>query len=204
MDYLVKRRQNFDYIINSVLERGFEEKNIDSNDYSILLAKKEFKELVVLEIYEYYFLWDRHEFDLQLIRELVEAVADYFSDPEVIIAIKTGMLQTIPSAIIIGICSYIGKKITKKKTHPDDVSYWGKIEINIQKIETEYKNHDYILADEIERIFDTSKEEIQPLLKLCGCKCYYEKNRSIWIKPGIGEQKTREILKKHRFNSKLR
>ncbi len=202
MDDLIKRQQNLDYIINSVNERGFEERNVVSNDYSILLTQKEFKELVVLEIYEYYFLGDRHEFDLQLIRELVESVADHFLKPDVIVAIKTGMLETIPSAIIIGISSYIGKKIIKKKKDTDDVSYWGKIEINIRKIEAELKHHDYILADEIESIFNTSKEEIQPLLKLCGCRCYYEQKRSVWIKPGIGEQKTRDILKKHRFKTK--
>lgn len=155
-----------------------------------------------MEIYEYYFLGDRHEFDLQLIRELVEEVAGFFSDPDVIVAIKTGMLQTLPSATIIAISSYIGRRLIKGKKDSDDVSYWGKIEINIQKIETELKNHDYILADEIERIFDTSKEEIQPLLKLCGCKCYYDKKRSIWIKPGIGGQRTREILKKNQFKIK--
>jgi hypothetical protein len=61
---------------------------------------------------------------------------------------------------------------------------------------------EFTIENEKFYIFNTSTEEIQPLLKLCGCKCYYEKKRSIWIKPGIGEQKTQEILKKHRFKIK--
>lgn len=195
----IKRQKQLDYIIDSVCKRGYDKNSVDCNDYYLLLGRKEFKELVAVELYEYYFLNDRHEFDLQLLRELIEAVSEFFSDPEVIITIRNGVLQTIPSAIIIGILNYIGKKIPHKKASTDSESYWDKIKTNTQKIEAEFKHHDYILGDEIERIFDTSKEEIQPLLKLCGCKCYYQKSRSIWIRPGISMQKTRDILKKNNF-----
>lgn len=195
----VNRQEQLDYIIDSVCKRGYDKNSVDCNDYSLLLRRKEFKELIAVEIYEYYFLGDRHEFDLQLLRELIEAISEYFSNPEVIIVIKNGLLQTIPSAIIIGILSYIGKKIMHKKESADDGSYWDKIKINTQKIDAEFKHHDYILGDEIERIFDTSKEEIQPLLKLCGCKCYYQKSRSIWLRPGISMPRTRDILKRNNF-----
>lgn len=47
-----------------------------------------------------------------------------------------------------------------------------RIERNIRKIDKEFSNHDYILSDDMERIFEASREEIQPLLKLCGCKCF--------------------------------
>lgn len=57
-------------------------------------------------------------------------------------------------------------------------------EKNIRKIDKEFANHDYMLSDDMERIFEASREEIQPLLKLCGCKCYFDKKRSIWIKGG--------------------
>lgn len=70
-----------------------------------------------------------------------------------------------------------------------------RIEKNIKKIDSEFGNHDYILTEEIETIFGTSREEVQPLLKLCGCKCYMYKNRSIWIKPGVSDARAREILK---------
>ena len=59
-----------------------------------------------------------------------------------------------------------------------------RIERNIRKIDKEFSNHDYILSDDMERIFEASREEIQPLLKLCGCKCFlYEKhNKNLIIR----------------------
>lgn len=62
--------------------------------------------------------------------------------------------------------------------------------------------HDYILSDDMERIFEASREEIQPLLKLCGCKCFLNKKRSIWIKAGTKEERIREILKNNKFKYK--
>ena len=77
-----------------------------------------------------------------------------------------------------------------------------RIERNIRKIDKEFSNHDYILSDDMERIFEASREEIQPLLKLCGCKCFLNKKRSIWIKAGTKEERIREILKNNKFKYK--
>ena len=54
----------------------------------------------------------------------------------------------------------------KKKNSKEDDSSWLRIQENIKKIDKEFKNHDYVLTEEIETIFGTSREEIQPLLKL--------------------------------------
>jgi hypothetical protein len=36
---------------------------------------------------------------------------------------------------------------------------------------------------------NSSREEIQPLLKLCGRKRYFNKKRSVWIKAGLSGSK---------------
>lgn len=117
--------------------------------------------------------------------------------------IKMGFLQTLPSAIVVAMVSLIWKKLRTIPNYTnrtdDENSSWSRIEKNIKKIDGELSKHDYILTDEMESIFDASREEIQPLLKLCGCKCFINKKRSIWIKAGLSEGKVREILKKHRF-----
>ena len=192
--------EKINYIIQKVNKRGYNEKYAECNDFLILLEQKEFKELIALEIYEHYFLDDRHEFDLQLLRELVEQIAEYFSKPDTIMNIETGLLRTVPSAFIFSIVKHIIEKLKKKKQN----NCWRKIGTNVNKIEKEFNNHNYILSDDIEKIFDASKEEIQPLLKLCGCKCYYNKNRNIWIKPGTNKQVIKQILQKHRFKNKYK
>lgn len=90
----------------------------------------------------------------------------------------------------------------KKNAILDEENSWMRIERNIRKIDKEFSNHDYILSDDMERIFEASREEIQPLLKLCGCKCFLNKKRSIWIKAGTKEERIREILKNNKFKYK--
>ena len=198
--------RNIEYILNEVIARGFNNNTSDCNDFVFLLQRKDFKDLIALELYESYFWDDRHEFDLQILKEIVDSVAAFFSDPDTIMQIKTGFLQTLPSTMVVAFVSVIWKKL---KTIPanknkDENSSWIRIEKNIKKIDKEFLGHDYILTDEIENIFDVNREEILPLLKLCGCKCYIDKKRSIWLKPGLSKEKVSEILKKHHFKNSNR
>ncbi len=201
----MKNNTNIDYILNEVVSRGYTEITNECNDFLELLKRKDFKELIALELYELYFWNERHEFDLELLREIINAVADYFTDPETIKQIESGILQNLPTTIIVSMVGAIWLKLKAhfdKKSKSKIKSSWERIEENIKKIDVEFSNHDYILSNEIERIFKTSREEIQPLLKLCGCRCYIDKNRSIWIKAGIKEARIKEILKEHNFKYK--
>lgn len=203
---IMKKNRNVDYILEQVLQRGYNDKSNEFDDFSKLIQKKDFKDLIALELYEYYFFYERHEFDLQLVKEIVDNVADYFSNPEVIRQLETGLIQTIPSTIIITLVNLIWSKLKLVAKNNGEIkerdSSWNRIKNNINKIDKEFLNHDYILAEEIEQIFGASREEIQPLLKLCGCKCYLHKNRSIWIRPGTEEERIKEILKLHNFKVK--
>lgn len=199
----METNRNIDYILDEVLARGCTDNSSDFNDFSILIQRKDFKDLIALELYEYYFWNERHEFDLQLLKEIVENVSGYFSDPEVIRQIEAGILQTLPSAIIVSMVATIWAKVKqlrhKKYITEDEDSSWVRIEKNVKKIDSELSNHDHVLSDDIEKIFGASREEIQPLLKLCGCKCFIDKKRSIWIKAGTNNERIRELLKAHHF-----
>lgn len=159
--------KNIDYILDEVLLRGYDDKSNESNDFLLLIQKKEFKDLIALELYEYYFWNERHEFDLQLLKEIVDSVCNYFNSPEVMRQIEVGVLQTLPSAIIISMVTTIWSKMkklrNKKNAILDEENSWMRIERNIRKIDKEFSNHDYILSDDMERIFEASREEIQPL-----------------------------------------
>ena len=203
----MENKKSIDYILNEVFLRGYDDKTEESNDFLHLIQKKEFKDLIALEIYESYFWNERHEFDLQLLKEIVNNVCDYFNTPEIMQQIEAGCLQTLPSAIVISITSKIWTKIKeyrknkKDKVVSEEDSSWVRIKRNVEKIDREFSNHDYILSDDIEQIFAASREEIQPLLKLSGCECFFDKKRkrTIWIKPGIKKSRTKEILKNNNF-----
>lgn len=198
--------KSIDYILNEVFLRGYDDKADESNNFLHLIQKKEFKDLIALEIYESYFWNERHEFDLQLLKEIVNNVCNYFNTPEIMQQIESGLLQTLPSAIIISMISKIWSKIKEYKNKKNEIvseedSSWLRIKRNIEKIDKEFLNHDYILSDDIEQIFATSREEILPLLKLYGCECFFDKKRkrTIWLRPGIKKNRTREILKNNNF-----
>ena len=198
--------KNIEYIIDEIVARDFNFNPSECNDFSILLQRKDFKDLIALEIYETFFWEDRHEFDLQLLKEIVDSVSAYFNDPETIMQIKTGLVQTLPSVIIVAMTNAIWNKLksipkNKKKSENGDSS-WTRIEKNVKKIDEIFSIYDYILTNEIEAVFDTSREEILPLLKLCGCKCYIDKKRSIWLKVGLSEDKVIKVLKEHRFKQR--
>ena len=205
-DKKMNANKSINDILDEVILRGSNDNSSDSNDFSKLIQKKDFKDLIALEIYEYYFWSERHEYDLQIIKEIVESVATYFSNPEVIGQIEAGVLQTFPSTIILSILAAIWAKMKKimeqKHSLDEENASWSRIKNNIKKIDKEFENHDYVLTEEIESIFSASREEIQPLLKLCGCKCYVHKNMSLWIKPGVKEERIRDILKIHHFKYK--
>ena len=94
---------------------------------------------------------ERHEFDLQLLKEIVDSVCNYFNSPEVMRQIEVGVLQTLPSAIIISMVTTIWSKMkklrNKKNAILDEENSWMRIERNIRKIDKEFSNHDYILSD---------------------------------------------------------
>jgi hypothetical protein len=199
----METNKNIDYILDAVIARGYNDNVFDCNDFVELLQKKDFKDLIALEIYECYFWNKRHEFDLQLLKELVDMVSNYFQKPDVIMLLESGMLQKMPTLIIASTVAYIFKKLgstEKKDENPNPA--WQSMEKNMNNIDIELQNHNYILTSDIEQIFETNREEILPLLKLCGCKCYTHKKRSIWIKPGLSKRVEREILKNHNFKIK--
>jgi hypothetical protein len=196
--------RNIEYILDEVITRGVNDNPSECNDFAVLFQRKDFKELIALELYELYFWDERHEFDLQLLREIVDSVGAFFNEPDTVMEIKSGFLQTLPSAIVVTLVAFIWSKLktipkNMKKSDAENSS-WVRIKKNIKQIDAELSRRDYILTDEIERLFDASREEILPLLKLCGCKCYIEKKRSIWLRAGLPISKVDEILKKHRFS----
>jgi hypothetical protein len=193
---------NLDYIIDAVERRGIDQRNWEDDDFSKLLQRKDFQELVMLEIYETYFFGERHEYDFQLIEELVKAISNFFSDPTVIAnlnIVKEGLLQNIPTEIIIFVCGLI---IGKMKSNNRKHDTWGKLQENAEKLDNEFKNHDYILSEDIEQVFGVSRGEMECLFKLSGYKHYVKGKSSIWIKPGVSEERLRTILKNHNFKVK--
>jgi len=187
-----------DYIIEAIQKRGSDARDKTHNDFLDLLRRKEFKDLIVLELYEVYFYRDRHEYDLQILKEIVESVGAHLFSRDNCTALKNGLLMTLPSLFLMKLLASIGSRLKKVKDKSKQ-SPWGKMEANVNKLDSAFGSHDYILTEDIKNIFGATNDEILPLLKLFGCKCYYHAQKSIWIKPGVDDNRVIEILKNQGF-----
>lgn len=187
MDNSIDRKwgnfENIEKIISEINARGFVSHEKELDDYQELLAKKEFSELVIYEIYEAYFYADRHEFDLLLIEEIVKSIVEFFTSPEVANANTTllqHLLQCIPALIVVQMCEYIKERFHVNQSRNKK---YNEICQNTKKLQKYFNNNLYVETGEIEKIFGESSDKIIPLLKLMGCKHYIYDEQDFWLKP---------------------
>lgn len=167
--------------ISKVCSRGFDENEELYDDYSELIEKYEYKNAIIVGIYENYFPPKRHEFELQLITDIIEAVINSK------FAIFT--LGAAASGLIGDTFTYVVKKLLSKiiegfKGQPNEENKFKAILSDVEKIEKYFNNEDKeeikVLVEELE----IEKERLVPLLKLLGYKTKKKKDKRFWIKSG--------------------
>jgi hypothetical protein len=92
VDDLVDSAMNeIEYVVREVGKRGFEDSQEEADCYGRLRLRKEFKELIAGEIYEAYFLPERHEFDWMIVYEIVEVM----TSPKIMEFLKQSALPVV-------------------------------------------------------------------------------------------------------------
>lgn len=176
-------KQRLDRTINAVLERGYKEAILEYDDYSIMLQQFEFRKLVIFQIYEVYFTPKRHEFELQLITEIVEAIVKMAkSNPAIYFggAAASGVIGGAVYDIIKEFFTHITSKFGKDKKRDKQ---FKNIVTNLESVEKYFKHRKHASLQKITTDLDIESEKVVPLLKLLGFKCKRRKNRQTWIKP---------------------
>ena len=70
--------QTINRIATAVSERGFDDVQSDFDDYSQMLSTFECRKAVTFQLYDNYFPPRRHEFELQILTTIVDAIAQNF------------------------------------------------------------------------------------------------------------------------------
>lgn len=166
-------------IIDSVLERGLDDVEIQQDDYETLLEVYEFRSLVILELYNVYFLPKRHEFELQLITELVNGVLASRQAVFIGTAVVSGIIGSFSYDILKVLLQNI---INKFKDYKDRQSPFVEIKESADKIETFFKEIKQATIREISESTGVEEEKILPLLKLLGYRCKRRNKKTIWLK----------------------
>ncbi|TYQ18292.1 UNVERIFIED_CONTAM: hypothetical protein Cloal_0721 [Acetivibrio alkalicellulosi] len=172
---------NIDWIIDNVIKRGYDDIEEDYDDYSLLLQTFEFKNLVIFELYENYFTPKRHEFELQIVKEIVEAVTKYSSLGFSIEIALAGVIGNTAFTVLIKLLKHVTLKFKNKDNKRTEI--FLNIKIHVEKLNEYFKEHECATINELESLLNTDREKIVPLLKLGGFKCYRRKKGNIWARP---------------------
>ena len=166
----------------AIVDRGYDDVIQESEDYCGLIQTYEFRKLVTFELYEAYFPPERHEFELHLLSQLVDAVAA--SRPAAFLAgaAAGGVVGNAVYDMLKAALSHIAKRFANVRRTHDAVQEIGQ---DVEKIREYMDNHDDVTTSEISLDLDIATEKVEAVLKLLGCRSHRVKKRRLWRKPEV-------------------
>jgi len=186
IDKLINKNvNNITYAIKNVAERGIISVEAEADVFEELRYRREFKDVIIGEIYESYFLPDRHEFDWQIIQEFVETITDSNTVSFVKEAAGGGILGAVAWEICRRILKAIISTMKKNSLPKSRVIPYKAMLADADTIERFFEAHDSARIDTIEESTNIPRERIYPFLKLMGFVHHRKKHNCLWCKPGV-------------------
>lgn len=189
--------EDLSYVIREVGKRGSFENELDADDFEKLLLQKEFKDLVVGELYEAYFLPERHESDWQVLRELVTIFTSEPVKEFIVLSIVGGVLGNTAFAVLRAILRRIAAEMGKSKLPASREDPFRKIQRDVDGVEGFFHQNECARMTEIESSTGIPREKLYPLLRLLGFKHYRRDQPAChWCRPGATPH-IKGLAKKH-------
>lgn len=167
------------YTLTQVQKRGFDETNDEIDDYSVLIERTEFKNTLITEIYENYFPPKRHEFELQLITDLVEAV---INSKVMIFTVGAAASGLIGDVFLNVVKRLLGKINTGFQNNEKEQKKFKQLLSDIEKVEIYFRKNQKQEINLIAKDLGIEKERLIPIMKLLGFKSYKKKGKKYWEK----------------------
>jgi hypothetical protein len=175
---LEETKTRLDEIANAVLERGWDSSVVGWDDYSVLLERFEFRKLVIFQLYESYFLPKRHEFELQIITEIVDSV----SKPAAFLG-AAALGGIVGNAVYEALKHLLLHLISKFRQNGNLSEPYAEIAQNLDKIHQFFNQNEQATIDQIRSELGIQPHKAEPLLKLLQCKCKRRGKHLIWMRP---------------------
>jgi len=179
-DYVKPLEEQLGNVVEAVLERGYDDITGELDDYSVMLTQFEFKKLVIFQLYEVYFTPQRHEFELQLLTDIVEAVVQSKFALFLGTAALSGIVGSTAYEVSKRLLAHVVQKFQKDKNRSRP---FREIETNLQSIRDYFYTRKQARIENISGALDLEREKLEPLLKLLGFKCRRRKHQRVWIRP---------------------
>jgi len=167
-------------IVQAVLERGYDDIKQEYDDYSVALPQFEFRKLVTFQLYEAYFSPKRHEFDLKLLTDVVEAVSQSGTAAFLGTAALSGIVGSTAYEISKRLFGHIANQFRRDRARSKP---FKEIAENLTRIREYFDKREQARIEKISEALDVDSERLEPLLKLLGFKCRRRKKRKVWIRP---------------------
>jgi len=176
-----RAKQHSLQIVDAVLARGYVDAPSFVDDYSRLLPRREFQEAVVTELYEAYFAPARHEFEYELLRELVEAVASLPATAWVATALAGGIVGNAAYDAVKQLSGAIARRLLD---HGDKhATSWQDIQKDLDTLREYFATRSIATSAEIEKETHIDRERFIPLLKLIGFSYDRRRGQTGWRPP---------------------
>jgi hypothetical protein len=175
------------HIAAAVAERGIIERPEEEDQFVQLRARKEFRDLIVAEIYEHYFLPQRHEFDWQIVGQFVDAMCS----SKVAERVASGVVGNAAYEILKYLLKRVQGALVAKGFSAERVGPYDKMRMNVEALERYFSGLGQCarIAD-IEAGTGLRREELYPLLRLLGFSHHRRKHNCLWCPSGVKPVKT--------------
>jgi hypothetical protein len=183
MNHVIKRLET---LIDSVIERGYDNVRSDTDDYSLLMRSVEYRRLVTYQLYDSYFPPKRHEYELQILTDLVNAVTASKDAVFVDGAVAGGVIGNAAYACLKHVLLYLVQKLKPIKRSEKCVR---EIATNADKLNEFFSHRKQADLLTISRALNVETDKLEPLLMLLGFSCRRRGKRRVWVAPISGNNR---------------
>jgi hypothetical protein len=165
--------------LDRVLARGFDDTVSSDDDYSLLVQRREWRDLVVLEIYEAYFPPPRHEFEHELIQHIVRAITESSGAKYLADAIATGLVGTAAWEILRSAVTAARQRLEGYRRAEPFVD----MQKTIDGIEKFFRHRKQATVGELSKVIGVEPQRLEPILRLLGFSVKRKKQARVWRRP---------------------
>ena len=175
-------QKSIEYTIDEVANRGWEENDVEVDQFADLRRDRRIRDAQIAALYEQYFLPERHEFEWQVLYDIVTAVITSSAAKFVAVAVAGGVIGGEAYDLLKKMCSYTASKFEEKLGDKarGRAAGFRQLGADAEKLKSFFSRNNKARIEEIEQSTGVPREKIYPLMKLAGLKHYRRGNPCYW------------------------
>ncbi len=168
-----------------MVDRGWSDNPLQTDSFAELRTDRRFNEALIAELYEQYFLPERHEFEWQVLNEIITVVVTSSVAGFVAGAVGGGILGNAAYDLLKKMCSDVALLFEEKlgEKARERATSFKQLAADAEKIKKFFSQNQKARIEEIEQGTGIARERIYPLMKLAGLKHYRRDNPCYWEIP---------------------